>query len=38
MAELVEVLSQIRACMEAMLLVLFVIEITLVVKNMGGRK
>lgn len=38
MAELVEVLSQIREWMAAMFFVLLAIEIILIVKNMGGRK
>ena len=38
MAELVEVLSQIRGWMEAIFFVLLAIEIILIVKNMGGRK
>ncbi len=38
MAELVEVLSQIREWMAAMFFVLIAIEFVLIVKNMGGKK
>ena len=38
MAELVEVLSQIKERMSAIFFVLLAIAIILIVKNMGGRK
>lgn len=38
MAELVEVLSQIRGWMMAMFFVLVAIEFILIVKNFGGKK